>query len=104
MLTEITFFERFEHDILMGKKTITLRNEAESHVIPGQILPVSTFETHRWFCDIQVLEVTPITLSGLTTLHAQQENMTLAELRLVIAEIYPDLEQLYMIRFKVLTK
>lgn len=104
MLTEITFFDRFEHDILMGKKTITLRNEAESHVIPGQILPVSTFETHRWFCDIQVLEVTPITLSELTTLHAQQENMTLAELRLVITEIYPDLEQLYMIRFKVLTK
>lgn len=104
MLTEITFFERFEQDILLGKKTITLRNEAESHVVVGQILPVSTFETQRWFCDIQVLAVTPITLSELTLLHAQQENMTLAGLRRVIGDIYPGLEQLYMIGFKVLTK
>lgn len=47
LLTKITFFERFEHDILSGTKTITLRDETESHMIVGQTLPVSTFETDR---------------------------------------------------------
>lgn len=102
MLTKITFFERFERDILSGAKTITLRDEAESHVIAGQVLPVSTFEIDRWFCDIQILEVTPLALSDLNQTHAEQENMTLAQLRLVIAEIYPGVEQLFMLRFNVL--
>ncbi len=44
LLSKITFFERFEQDILSGAKTITLRDETESHVVAGQILPVSTFE------------------------------------------------------------
>lgn len=101
LLTKITFFERFERDILSGAKTITLRDEAESHVTVGQVLPVSTFETDRWFCDIQILEVKPLALSDLNQAHAEQENMTLVQLRLVIAEIYPGLEQLFMIRFKV---
>lgn len=104
MLTKITFFEHFERDILSGAKTITLRDEAESHVTAGQVLPVSTFETDRWFCDIQILEVSPIALSDLNQAHAEQENMTLVQLRLVIAEIYPGLEQLFMIRFKVLNR
>ncbi|GIU12656.1 UPF0267 protein [Shewanella glacialipiscicola] len=102
MLTKMTFFERFERDILSGAKTITLRDEAESHVEPGQILPVSTFEMDRWFCEIQIVDVTPVTLAELTDVHAEQENMTLAQLRNVIAEIYPGLEQLFMIRFSVL--
>lgn len=104
LLSKITFFQRFEYDILNGTKTITLRDEAESHVSVGQIIAVSTFETSRWFCDIQILEVTPITLSELSQAHAEQENMTLTQLRLVIEDIYPGLEQLYMIRFKVLDK
>lgn len=102
LLTKITFFERFEHDILSGAKTITLRDNTESHVAAGQILPVSTLETDRWFCDIQIIEVTPIKLAELTDVHAVQENMTLPQLRHVIAEIYPGLEQLFLIRFTVL--
>ncbi|MCP3126856.1 N(4)-acetylcytidine aminohydrolase [Shewanella sp. KJ2020] len=102
LLTKITFFERFERDILSGAKTITLRDEAESYVTVGQVLPVSTFESDRWFCDIQILEVTPLALSDLNQTHAEQENMTLAQLRLVIAEIYPGVEQLFMLRFNVL--
>ncbi|MGL5665744.1 MAG: N(4)-acetylcytidine aminohydrolase [Shewanella sp.] len=101
MLTKITFFERFEQDILSGAKTITLRDEAESHVFAGQILPVSTFEADRWFCDIKVIEVVPVLFSALTEQHAAQENMTLPELRRVIQEIYPGLEQLFQIRFCV---
>ncbi|MGI2046956.1 N(4)-acetylcytidine aminohydrolase [Shewanella oncorhynchi] len=102
LLTKITFFERFEHDILSGTKTITLRDETESHVIVGQTLPVSTFETDRWFCDIHIIDVVPVTLTELSDIHAKQENMTLPQLRDVIAEIYPGLEQLFMIQFRVL--
>lgn len=102
LLSKITFFERFEQDILTGAKTITLRDETESHVVAGQTLPVSTFEADRWFCDIQIIDVMPVTLTELTDVHAKQENMTLPQLRSVIAEIYPGLEQLYMISFVVL--
>jgi len=31
---EMTFFERFEADILSGKKTITIRDEAEKITFP----------------------------------------------------------------------
>lgn len=101
LLTKITFFERFEHDILSGTKTITLRDETESHVIAGQMLPVSTFETDRWFCDIHIIDVVPILFSDLSDQHAKQENMSLSELRRVINEIYPGLEQLFQIQFCV---
>ncbi len=97
----MTFFERFEQDILSGAKTITLRDEAESHVIAGQKLPVSTFEDDRWFCDIEILSVTPIQFCELNDEHAKQENMTLGELRHVISEIYPGLEQLFVIHFRL---
>ncbi|MGL4475910.1 MAG: N(4)-acetylcytidine aminohydrolase [Shewanella sp.] len=103
MLTAITFFERFEADILSGAKIITLRDEAESHVAVGQILPVSTFEAGRWFCDIEILAVSPITLAQLTDVEADAENMTLAELHQVIGEIYPGLDQFYKIEFRCLT-
>ena len=100
-LTQITFFERFEADILAGRKTITLRDKAESYVEPGQVLPVSTLEGQRWFCDIEVLKVTPVAYSALTEQHAAQENMSLDELKRVIDEIYPGLEALYEIQFKL---
>ncbi len=97
----MTFFERFEADILSGAKTITLRDKAESHFMAGQKLPVSTFEDDRWFCDIEILSVSPLQFSELNEAHAKQENMTLAELRQVISEIYQGLEQLFVIQFKL---
>jgi uncharacterized protein YqfB (UPF0267 family) len=42
------------------------------------------------------------TLDNLTEEHAQQENMSLAELKNVIADIYPGQNQFYVIDFKVL--
>jgi uncharacterized protein YqfB (UPF0267 family) len=41
-----------------------------------------------------------VTLDTLTEKHAQQENMTLGELKRVIAEIYPNQRQFYVIDFK----
>lgn len=33
--TEMTFFERFESDILSGKKVITIRDESEKDYVIG---------------------------------------------------------------------
>jgi uncharacterized protein YqfB (UPF0267 family) len=97
----MTFFERFESDILSGKKTITLRDEAEKGYRVGSVVPVSTYEEGRLFCHLRILSVEPILLDDLTDQHAKQENMTLSELKSVIGEIYPGEKQLYAIDFEL---
>ncbi|WP_428619571.1 N(4)-acetylcytidine aminohydrolase [Shewanella sp.] len=99
---KITFFERFEADILSGAKTITLRDESESHFSPGQVLSVSTFETGRHFCDIKVLRVEKLAFDALNSRHAEQENMTLEQLKAVITEIYGEIQTLYLIEFQLM--
>lgn len=100
-LTEMTFFERFEADILSGKKTITIRDASERNYEEGSLVQVSTFEDGRWFCQLNVLSVKPIKFSELTDVHAKQENMSLTELKQVIQEIYPDVQQLFVIEFQL---
>lgn len=100
--TEITFFERFETDICSGKKTITIRDESESHYQPGSVVQVTTLETRRPFGRLSIDSVTPVQFSELSELHAQQENMTLDELKAVIQAIYPGIEQLFVISFTLL--
>lgn len=95
----LTFFERFEADILSGAKTITLRDEAESYYQVGAIYPVSTFEQGRWFCDVKILSVTPVAFDDLNEQHAHQENMTLDSLKAVIREIYPGIDSLFEIQY-----
>ncbi|AKL10509.1 TPA: ASCH domain-containing protein [Kluyvera intermedia] len=99
---DITFFQRFQDDILAGRKTITLRDESESHFRTGDILRVGRYEDDGYFCTIKVVGTSTTTLDSLTEEHAQQENMSLAELRNVIADIYPGQNQFYVIDFKVL--
>jgi len=99
--TTMTFFERFETDILSGKKTITIRDEAEKHYVPGTTVTVSTFEDGREFCQLSILAVEPILFSELSDFHAEQENMTLTVLKDVIQEIYPGIEQLYVVSYKL---
>ena len=102
MNNDITFYQRFEADILAGRKTITIRDKSESHFKAGDILRVGRFEDNQYFCKIEVLSVSPITLDELTEQHATQENMSLAELKEVIRDIYPIEELFYVIRFCVL--
>ena len=64
--------------------------------------PVGRFEDDGYFCTIEVVGTSTVTLDTLTDKHAQQENMTLEELKRVIAEIYPDQTQFYVIDFKCL--
>ncbi len=101
-LSKMTFFERFEADILAGKKTITLRDESEKDFVIGSIVDVATFETDRQFCQLRILAVTAVGFSELNHQHAEQENMSLEQLKQVIADIYPGIEQLYEIQFELI--
>ncbi|MBW5936724.1 N(4)-acetylcytidine aminohydrolase [Klebsiella michiganensis] len=99
---DITFFQRFQDDILAGRKTITIRDATESHFKTGDVLRVGRYEDDGYFCTIRVVATLTVTLDTLSELHAQQENMTLAHLREVIAEIYPEEKQFYVIEFEKL--
>jgi uncharacterized protein YqfB (UPF0267 family) len=48
-LSTITFFERFEADILSGKKTITIRDASEKDYAVNSIVQFSTYDNNRWF-------------------------------------------------------
>lgn len=100
-LSKMTFFQRFEKDILSGKKTITIRDESEKDYCPKSIVQVSTYEDNRFFCTLKIKSVEAILFSDLTNFHAIQENMTLIELKNVIHEIYPNVEKLYVISYEL---
>ena len=100
-MNDITFYQRFEANILAGRKTITIRDKSESHFKAGDILRVGRFEDNQYFCTIEVLSVSPITLDELTEQHAKQENMTLVELREVIKTIYPNESEFWVIEFNL---
>ena len=97
---DITFFQRFQNDIVAGRKTITLRDAAESHFKTGDILRVGRYEDDGYFCTIEVLATSTVTMDTLTERHAEQENMTLPQLKQVIADIYPGEDTFYVIEFK----
>lgn len=101
-MNKITFFSRFETDIVSGRKTITIRDLAESYFQPNQKLRVFTNETDRLFAHIQVISVTPVAFHQLNEQHAKQENMSLAELQQVIREIYPQENTFFVIEFKLI--
>ncbi|MBN6067055.1 ASCH domain-containing protein [Aggregatibacter actinomycetemcomitans] len=100
-MNDITFYQRFQADILAGRKNITIRDKSESHFKAGDVLRVGRFEDDEYFCTIEVLSIFPITLDELTEQHAKQENMTLVELKKVIRGIYPNEEQFYIIAFSL---
>ena len=81
---------------------MTIRDESESHFKAGDILRVGRYEDEGYFCTIEVIRTSTVTLDALTQRHAQQENMSLEALKEVIAEIYPNQSQFYVIEFKCL--
>jgi len=103
MTNDMTFFRRFQDDIISGRKTITLRNASESHFVAGQSLRIGCYEEDRYFCTIEVISVTAVNVSDLNHHHARKENMTLAQLKQVIEEIYPAEQALWEIAFKVVS-
>ncbi len=99
---EFTFFSRFVADIQAGRKTITIRDHSEAQWQPGQKLALFTNPEHQPFGVIEVRSVTAVAFDDLNEQHAQQENMTLPQLKQVIREIYPELPALYVIDFQLL--
>lgn len=102
LMKNITFYGRFETDILAGRKTITLREASDADFNAGDQVRVSRYEDGVFFCNIEVIAVTPVHFDALNEQHAAQENMTLSELKQVISEIYPGLKELFMIEFRLL--
>ncbi len=101
MLNQITFFERFETDILAGKKTITIRDKTEIDFELGRVIPVATYEAGRVFGNLKILSIEAIQYDDINEDHASQENMTLPQLKNVIRDIYPSENQLYVITFEL---
>jgi hypothetical protein len=100
-MQQITFYQRFEADILSGKKTITIRGASEKNYIPGKVVQASTHKDGRKFARLEIVSVDAIEFKQLNKAHAKQENMSLAELQAVIQEIYPNTQELYTISFRV---
>ena len=100
-LSKMTFFERFEADILSAKKTITIRDGSEMDYCVDSIVQVFTYENNRWFCALKIKSVKAITFNQLSDFHAKQENMILSELKSVIQTIYPNVKSLYVISYEL---
>jgi len=100
----MTFFQRLEHSILSGKKTATIRDKFDSHYAVGQVLDVRTHEDSRKICQIEILSIEPVKFSELNRTHAKAENLPfVCILKWIIRKIYPAEENLFFIRFRVLS-
>ena len=90
---------------MKSKLNLLFQNLQDLQIIQplnGNILYVSRFKDNQYFCTIEVLGVSPITLDELTEQHAAQENMSLVELRKVIKAIYPSESEFWVINFKLI--
>ncbi|MGY0215906.1 N(4)-acetylcytidine aminohydrolase [Endozoicomonadaceae bacterium StTr2] len=101
MTSIISFYSRFKDDIRAGRKTITIRNEAESCYQPEQVVRAITNPEEEEIATLKITHVEPITLDQLNEHHARQENMPLQELRELIPQIYPNESRFYVISFQV---
>ncbi len=102
--TKITFFEFLTPLITSGKKTITIRDESESHYVPNTEVEVFTLETNRKVCDIKILSVNPLHFDKINEFHAEQEAMDLPKLKQLIREIYPDTDTLFVIEYELIAR
>ena len=98
-MKEISFYSRFSQDIRNGNKVITIRDQSESDFVAGETVRSVTNPEEEWIADLLIKNVYPIHLNDLSECHAQQENMTLPELRQVIESIYPGEQAFYVIEF-----
>ncbi|WP_257976887.1 N(4)-acetylcytidine aminohydrolase [Vibrio parahaemolyticus] len=102
--TKITFFEFLTPLITSGQKTITIRDESESHYVPNTEVEVFTLETDRKVCDIKILSVEPLNFDEINEFHAEQEAIELPKLKQLIREIYPNIDKLFVIEYELIKK
>lgn len=98
----ITFFERLLPLVISGEKVITIRDKSESYYVPGSFVKVYALETNKYYTDIEILSVQPISYDDISEYHAQQEAMTLDTLKKLIREIYPTEQSLYVISYRLI--
>ena len=103
-IVELLFLSRFEEDILAGKKTITIRDEADSHYAVGSRVNGVIYEEGRVFCQLDITGVEPVSIDELNQTHAKRENMPLQKLRDVLEEIYPGTKELFVVSFQLAPK
>jgi uncharacterized protein YqfB (UPF0267 family) len=104
MSNYITFFQRLERSILSGKKKATIRDKSDSHYSVGQVLDARTHEDNRKICQIEILSIESVKFSELNRTHAKAENLPFTFiLKWIIRKIYPTENNLFFIRFKILT-
>ena len=94
----ITFFKRFQDDILSGKKTITIRDSSRCYYQHGSVVEVFTLEK-RVVCQVKILAIERIMFADLGEVHAKSENMTLEELREELAKFTPAFEEFFIISY-----
>ncbi|KOO09186.1 N(4)-acetylcytidine aminohydrolase [Vibrio hepatarius] len=99
--TKITFFEFLTPLVASGNKTITIRDESESHYVPGSIVEVFTLETDKKVCEVKILSVEPLHFDDINEFHAEQEYIELPKLKQLIREIYPDTDTLFVISYEL---
>lgn len=99
---KITFFEFLTPLVRSGKKTITIRDKSESHYVVGSQVEVFTLETDQKVCDIEIVSVAPIKFDEINEFHAQQESLALPRLKDLIKKIYPDINELFVITYKLM--
>ncbi|WP_394129987.1 N(4)-acetylcytidine aminohydrolase [Shewanella maritima] len=97
--TSISFYERFVEDIVAGDKSITIRDSADINFPLNKAIDAVIFQTDDVFARLYISSITPLSFDEINAYHAQQENMTIVELKQVIREIYPDQNQFYLIEF-----
>ncbi|WP_156136258.1 N(4)-acetylcytidine aminohydrolase [Photobacterium gaetbulicola] len=103
-IIDLLFLSRFEEDILAGKKTITIRDEADSHYEVGSRVNGVIYEESRVFCQLDITGVEPVSIDALNQSHAERENMPLSVLKDVLEEIYPKTRDLYVVSFQLVAK
>lgn len=100
--TKISFFEFLTPLITAGKKTITIRDKSESNYVPNTIVEVYNLEGGEYVCKIRIKSVNPLKFEEINEFHAEQESIELPKLKSLIRDIYPDIDDLYVIDFDLI--
>ncbi|MDN3684833.1 N(4)-acetylcytidine aminohydrolase [Vibrio sinaloensis] len=78
-----------------------MRDESESHYVPGTQVEVYTLETDQKVCEVKILSVKPLHFDDINEFHAEQEYIELPKLKKLIREIYPDTDTLFRDQLRV---
>jgi len=101
--TTLTFFDYLTPLVRSGKKTITIRDETENNYRIGSQVEVLSLETAQKICKVEIESVNPIDFDDINEFHAQQEAMSLPELKTLIKSIYPDTDTLFVIKYTLVS-